>query len=394
MLEDLDELMDESGIDGLLASGNAFDDPNIFWFTGFRSSDSIIYLKSKNEEGLIATSLNTLARVEKESFIKRTHDLSDIHLSILSEGQRVDRNRDRFYKSLLKAEFSGKTLGVPDEFPASHLMTLLDLGYDVKAVPELVRKARGTKSTREVNIIRKAGKATVAAMNRVVDVIQNASVTENRTLVHRGLPLTVGRVKLILEQALLESDAESAEDAIVAVGRRGYDWHYLGRPSDRLRSGLPIIMDVFPRLKRDRYVADVTRTIVKGQPSQKVQRMFDAVLDAQNASLDALTSGARIDDVNLACFETMKKHGFDSRRLNPDAREGMTHGLGHGIGLEVHEEPSMYEIDGTFSEGHVMAIEPGVYLRSVGGVRVENDYLVSNRKPRLLTPGIEQVLYV
>ena len=394
MLDDLDELMDESGIDGLLASGNAFEDPNVFWITGFRSSDSIIYLKNKNEEGLIATSLNTLDRVEKESFIKRTHDLSDVHLSILSEGQRVDRNRDRFYKSLLKAEFSGKTLGVPDEFPASHLMKLLDLGYSVKAVPELVRKARATKSAREVNIIRRAGRATVTAINRAVDVIQNASVADNRTLMHRGLPLTVGRIKLILELALLENNAESAEDAIVAVGRKGYDWHYLGKPSDRLRHGVPIIIDVFPRLKLNRYVADITRTVVKGSPSKKVQSMFDAVIDAQAASIDALTAGARIDDVNLACFETLKKHGFDSRRLNPDAREGMTHGLGHGIGLEVHEEPSMYELDGLFSEGHVMAIEPGVYLRSVGGVRVENDYLVTNRKPKLLTPGIEQVLYV
>lgn len=394
MLEDLDPLMEKYGIDALLAAGNAFEDPNIFWLTGFRSPDHVIYFKNRGEEGLIAAALNTLDRVARESFIKKTHDLADVYLPMLKEGLRVDKHRDRLYKSLLDAEFAGGCIGVPDEFRASQLMVLLDLGYDIKVVPDLFREARATKSTREIKTIRKAGEATVEAINVVLDVIQNAKVGDNRVLIHEGQPLTVGRTKLVLEQALLERQAESAEDAIVAVGRRGFDWHYLGRPSDKLRTGLPIIMDVFPRLKLDRYVADVTRTVVKGTPRPMVQKMFDAVVDALEKTEDALTDGAVRDEVNLACYETLQKHGFDSRRLNPEAKEGMTHGLGHGIGLEVHEEPSLYDREARFSEGHVVAIEPGVYLRSVGGVRVENDYVVTKRKPRLLTPGIDRVLFL
>ncbi|TFF84842.1 aminopeptidase P family protein [Candidatus Thorarchaeota archaeon] len=394
MLEDLDCLMEKHEVDTLLATGNAFEDPNIFWLTGFRSPDHVIYLRNRGEEGLIAAALNTLDRVTKESFIKKTHDLSDVYLEMLEEGLRVSKHHDRLYESLLDAEFSGGCIGIPDEFPASHLMMLLDRGYDVKVVPDLVREARATKSSREFRMIRKSGKATVEAINVVLDVIQNAEVGDNRVLMHKGQPLTVGRTKLVLEQALLERQAESAEDAIVAVGRRGFDWHYLGKPSDKLRSGLPIIMDVFPRLKLDRYVADVTRTVVRGKPRPKVEKMFEAVVDALGMTEDALTHGAVIEDVNLACYETLQKHGFDSRHLNPDAKEGMTHGLGHGIGLEVHEEPSLYDRDKHFSEGHVVAIEPGVYLRSVGGVRVENDYVVTKRKPRLLTPGVDRILFL
>ena len=145
MLQDLDSLMEKYEIDALLATGNAFENPNIFWLTGFRSPDAIVYLKNKGEEALAAAALNTIDRLARESFIKRTHDFSDVYLAILREGLGVTKNWDRLYKSVLDAEFSGERLGVPDELRASHLMTLLSLGYKVKVVPDLLREARATK---------------------------------------------------------------------------------------------------------------------------------------------------------------------------------------------------------------------------------------------------------
>ena len=199
---------------------------------------------------------------------------------------------------------------------------------------------------------------------------------------------------MTLDKALTEQRAEAAEDSIVAVGKRGFDWHYLGAPKDSIKEGEPVIMDVFPRLKADRYVADVTRTVVKGTVSKKVQNMFEAVLEACVASADALRNGVRVDEVNEACAMVLKSHGFNSRFSTPTAEEGMTHSLGHGIGLEIHENPSMYEGETHFRDGHVMAIEPGVYLRSVGGVRIENDYLVTKGRAKRLTRGLDDVMYV
>jgi Xaa-Pro aminopeptidase len=158
------------------------------------------------------------------------------------------------------------------------------------------------------------------------------------------------------------------------------------------KAGEPVIIDVYPRLKLDRYVADVTRTVVKGTLSDKVRMMYESVIEASEAAIDALRDGALVDDVNMACFHALKAHGFDSRRLNPSATEGMTHGLGHGIGLEVHENPSMYRYSNKFSEGHVLAIEPGVYLKTIGGVRVENDYAVTKGKAKRLTLGLDDVI--
>ncbi len=394
MQKDLDPLMEKYGIDALLTNGSAFDNPNIYWLTGFRSSDNIIYLKNKGEEPLVASAFLALERVKKESLIKRTHDLSEVYLNLLKENKKIRDNLDRPYDDLLKNQFSGKVLGVPDEFPASLLVMLQGMGYNIKVVRDIVSEARATKSAKEIEIIKKAGDATTDAITQIIEMVKDCDIGANKVLMHNGESLTVGKVKLALDHFLLDKGAESADDTILAVGEKGFDWHYLGVADDKIKSEVPVILDVFPRLKQERYIADVTRTFVKGPVPKRVRKMFEAVEDAVNNTVDALTDSANIDDVNMACFKTLKKHGFDSRRLNPDAKDGMTHGLGHGIGLEVHELPSTYSREDSYLEGNVMAIEPGVYLEGIGGVRIENDYAVTKGKAKRLTTGIEDVLYI
>ncbi len=394
MLHDIHALMEKYEIDGLFAFESPFDSSNLLWLTGFRSSDTIFYLQNKGEQGIIGASFNTLDRVKKESFVTRTYDLSELVIQLLKEKKKVLEHRDALIGPMLRDEFTGTKLGIPDDLPASVLIILQKLGYDVKVVRDLVPDARATKSSEEVRKIKMAGDATVGAISKVIEMIRDADVGPNKTLLYEGSPLTVGKVKLALEHFLLDRTAECSEDTILAVGSKAFDWHYLGKSSDKLKAEVPIILDVFPRLKQERYVADVTRTIVKGTPSARVIEMYDAVQAAADAVVDTLTAGAKIDDVNLACFNTLKLHGFDSMRLNPEAKEGMTHGLGHGIGLEVHEQPSMYDFEACFEEGHVMAIEPGVYLRDVGGVRIENDYVVTKSKAKLLTRNLDTILWV
>ena len=394
MLEDLDTLMQQNSIDALIVQGNAFEIPDVFWLTGFRSPDSIIYLKNANEEPIVASLYHTLERIKKESFIKKTHDLNDVYMQLLQEHKRLYDHPDVVFDSILKEHFSGKVIGVPDHIPARVLLAIQSLGYEVKAVPKLLLNARATKSTNEIKIITKAGRATTSAISNVVDLIKNSKIGPNKKLIHKKNPLTVRDIKLCLDHSLLDFNAESAEDAIVAVGRKGFDWHYLGNPRDPIKAGVPIILDVFPRLKLGRYVADVTRTVVKGTPNKKLQSMFDAVLDACHATVDSLTDSAGIEDVNMACYNTLQRHGFDSSKLNPKAEEGMTHGLGHGIGLEVHEYPSLYSYEDHLREGHILAIEPGVYLRAQGGVRIENDYAITKKKAKRLTKGIDDIIFV
>ncbi|MHA1769991.1 MAG: M24 family metallopeptidase [Candidatus Thorarchaeota archaeon] len=394
MLEDLDRLMEHEGIDAFVAEGTAFEVPDIFWLTGFRSPDTVTYLHNRGEAPLVAAGFNTLDRLHKESFVNKTYDLTEIYLALMRENKRASENPERIYGPLLKDEFSGSVIGVPDHIPASVLVAIQELGYKIKVVPNLIKEARATKSRKEIRTIVKAGRATIGAVSKVIEMIKDSDIGAKNNLLYNGQPLTAGDIKLALDHSLLDQHAEAAEDSIVAVGKKGYDFHYLGRLRDPLKAGVPIIIDVFPRLKLDRYVADVTRTVVKGPVTDDVRKMFDAVIDAANASAEALRDGAKIDDVNLACYNTLKQHGFASRKLDPEAQEGMLHGLGHGIGLEVHELPSFYHYDDHFVEGHVVAVEPGLYLKRIGGVRVENDFAVTKGKAKLLTTGLDPYQFV
>ena len=394
MLDDMDVLMEKYEIDGLFTYGSPFTSPNLLWLTGFRSVDSIYYLQNKGEQGIIGAPFNTLERVKKESFVKRTFDMSDTVIQLLKENKAVMDYRETLFGPMIKELFTGEIIGVPDEIPASILVLIQKLGYETKVVRDLISDARATKTPNEIKTIKKAGAATVGAVSKIIEMIKDSDIGANKTLMYEGSPLTVGQAKRALDHFLLDQNTEAAEDTILAVGEKAFDWHYLGNSEDELKAETPLILDVYPRLKQERYVADVTRTIVKGNPSARVKEMFEAVQAATDASVDALTDGAKIDDVNLACFNTLKQHGFDSRRLNPDAKDGMTHGLGHGIGLEVHEQPSMYKREDYFAAGHVMAIEPGVYLEGIGGVRIENDYAVTKGAAELLTKNLDTILWV
>jgi Xaa-Pro aminopeptidase len=394
VLDDLDSLMENYEVDGIIAVGNAYDTPDIYWLTGFRSPDPITYVKNRGEEPVVATFFNTLERVLKESRIRRTHDLSEIYIGLMKEGKSARDNIDAFVKDAMKKVFTGKVVGVPDHFPAEQLVIIQKMGYEVKVVPELLRDARATKSAAEIDAIKKAGDATVGGITKLLDMVKDSEIGPNKTLMYAGEALTVGRMKLALEHFLLDHAAEAAMDTILAVGKKAFDWHYLGAPDDELKAEEPIILDVFPRLKQERYVADVTRTFVKGSVSEKLCDMFESVQVAAGSAIDSIKDGAKIDDANMACYERLKRSGYDSRRLNPRATEGMTHGLGHGIGLEVHENPSLYDREAHFESGHVMAIEPGVYLKAIGGVRIENDYLVSTDRAVLLTRGLDEILYL
>ncbi|MFW9944025.1 MAG: M24 family metallopeptidase [Candidatus Sifarchaeia archaeon] len=394
MLDDLNALMGKYGIDALFTAGSTFKMNDLFWLTGFRSGDEIVFIQNINDKPVVAAGFHTLSRVQKESRIKTTHDVTDVFLKLMKENKRPDENLDVIFDDILRSVFTGKTIGIPDDTSSKVYETVLNLGYDVKVVSDIMMDARATKSESETRAIRKAGDATTSAISKVMEMVKDSEVGPKKTLMYEGKPLTVKDVKLTLEHFLLDQGAHCAEDTILAVGDKGFDWHYLGAPEDELKAEVPIILDVFPRLKMERYIADVTRTFVKGSVSEKVRHMFESVKAAADSSVDALTDGAKIDDVNLACAETLKKAGYDSRRLNPTASEGMTHGLGHGIGLAVHEGPSMYQRENHFAVGNVMAIEPGVYFKEIGGVRIENDYAVTKGKAKLLTTGLDELPFL
>ena len=139
-----------------------------------------------------------------------------------------------------------------------------------------------------------------------------------------------------------------------------------------MRVGVPIVVDIFPRSRRTRYHSDMSRTFVVGRASSAVKGMHKAVCEAQDAALDGLKCGASLSGVHDTVCMVLEKHGFGVPRKGVLPRKGLLHSTGHGLGLEVHEPPSVSSMGDVFKPGDVVTVEPGLYDRRVGGVRIED----------------------
>ena len=159
----------------------------------------------------------------------------------------------------------------------------------------------------------------------------------------------------------------------MAGGRDGGDCHERG--SGELRTGEPVIVDIFPRNRKTRYYGDCTRTVVHGTAPDEILKMHKAVVEAKAAAIAATRAGVTGEAVHRATTEAILAHGYEIGLPAEDSAEDFTsmpHGTGHGVGLDVHEPPLLDTGGPELVVGDVVTIEPGVYSRAIGGVRVED----------------------
>lgn len=254
---------------------------------------------------------------------------------------------------------------------------------------------RRRKTPDELAKIREVQAATEAAVALACRTIARARASHDGTLMHEGAPLTSERVRTMIDLFLVEHGMTNPT-SIVAGGTQGGDCHDHGHGP--LRTGEPIIVDVFPKSARHLYNGDSTRTVVHGTPTPEIVRMHRAVVEAKAAATARARAGVRAGDVHAATVETLRRHGFERGLPRPDAPATFTslqHGTGHGLGLDGHEPPLIDGDAGTGPEllaGDVITIEPGLYSRAFGGVRVEDTVAVTAAGCEDLGTGLAQGL--
>jgi Xaa-Pro aminopeptidase len=226
-------------------------------------------------------------------------------------------------------------------------------------------------------------------ISKIIDTIANSKIEPNGTLTYkadgRKETLTSGKVKAMMGHAFLDSGIVN-EDPIVACGPKSALPHYSGENEDKFKANQPIIFDIFPQSIRKRYFTDMTRTVVKGKAPKQIKKMFDAVKQAHDASIDAIHAGVVGSDVYNLCCDILEKAGYESTRGGNQTEKGFIHGLGHGVGLAVHEGPGMGELSKfPVSEHAVVTVEPGLYDPMIGGVRIEDTVEVTQKGCRNLT---------
>jgi Xaa-Pro aminopeptidase len=285
------------------------------------------------------------------------------------------------------ARLGARRLVVPLELPVGVADRLRAEGIEV--VPdemEFVRRRR-SKNASEVEGVRRAQAAADAGMAAAAELLGSAT-SDDGVLMHDGEVLTSEAVRSRIRAVCAERGAPVGEDIIVAGGAAGASGHEQG--TGPLPAGAPVIVDIWPRDERSGCFSDMTRTFVAGgEPSDDVARWHALARAALDRVYEQLRPGVTGRELFAAACEVYEEAGEPTQRTKPEGevlRDGFFHSLGHGVGLEVHEEPSLGRTGADpLVPGDVVAVEPGCYRHGYGGVRLEDLVLVTEDGHERLT---------
>ncbi len=237
--------------------------------------------------------------------------------------------------------------------------------------------ARRAKDAQEIGWLRQCQRDTEAAVRMACQTIASASVRDDGVLMRDGKPLTSDRVREAVDVFLLRRGYQNPE-AIIAGGIEGSDCHEHGHAE--LRTCESVVVDIFPRSRKTLYNGDCTRTVVHGAPPRELVQMHGAVVAAKAAAIAMVRPGVTGEEIHAETSRVIRESGFMMGMPSSEetwARARMTHGTGHGVGLEVHEPPLLAMKGPPLIEGDVVTVEPGLYQPGLGGVRVEDMVVVT-----------------
>lgn len=272
-----------------------------------------------------------------------------------------------------------RTITVDRSFPFLFAEMIQSAKIEIVLDPELGVRERRIKDAHEVEALRRAQSVTEDAIEMALTLIASAQTRADGVLIDpddSSQPLTSESVMRRIDMFLMERGFAS-DGHIVAAGPAGGDCHNPG--SGPIRTGEPVIVDVFPRDKSTGYHGDCTRMVVHGDIPDGVRKMHAAVVAAKRAAIGATRAGVTGEDVHRAAIEVIQRHGYALGFPPADAPEGfcsMPHGTGHGLGLDLKEPPLLDMKGPELVAGDAVTVEPGLYMPGVGGMRLEDLVIV------------------
>ncbi|UCG39281.1 MAG: aminopeptidase P family protein [bacterium] len=335
----------------------SYQDADQYYLSGFLCQDPFAVLETGRRKVVLGVSPMEEGRARKEA---PAAEVVPLH-------RKKGQNLTQILGAFLRRRCDGKVRVLPT-LSLGLAQDLRAEGIGIEIDGATLARRRRSKTGGQIGAIESVQRACEGAMAAVRALLAGCPV-RGGVLQHGGEPLTAEKVRSVIEVLLLESGLETA-DTIVAPGRGGSDPHWRG--AGELRAGVPVVVDIFPRSRLSRYHSDMTRTFVVGRATPTVRRMHEAVLEAQDVAISTLRQGVRLADVHDSVCDVLRKRGYGVPGGPRLPRSGLLHGTGHGLGLQVHEAPSVSVTEDTLEPGDVITIEPGLYDARVGGVRLED----------------------
>ncbi len=373
-----------------LLAGIPLNNQTLYHQIGFLVGDAAAYLDNLPPDGksLLLVRDIELARARQ---IARADEIACANDFKPSGGLSGDRDVATAQAIVELLRQRGVTQVTADRtLPFLYAAHLQDAGILLSLDDELGVRARRVKSAEEIKALEYAQEVTGQAMTLACKWIATADVDANGTLTQDDDVLTSERVRRRITQYLMDQGFTTPNDSIVVTVPHVADCHHMG--TGPLKTGLPVIVDIFPRDEASRYYGDCTRTVVHGTPTDEVVAMHRAVVAAKEAARIALRPGTTGDAVHRVTIATLKQYGYEyvpGSTPHDQHVPALRHGTGHGIGLDVHE-PILLSTDGEeILAGEVFTVEPGLYSSTLGGVRVEDMVHVTVDAAVILSPLYE-----
>ena len=351
----------------IIASSEA--DANLYYDTRFMAPDDFVFMEIRGRRHLLMSDLE-VDRARAQAKVHQVHSLSK-----LARAFKDQHGKRGSYLDLIEAFAKNQkalAFTVPANFPLSFADPLRQRGFRIEVKPDPFFHERTVKSREEIRAVTQAIRFTEAAIAKAIHAMKK-SVIRRGKLYLNGEALTSEAIKKIINVSLMEDNC-IASHSIVACGIDCVDPHNQG--SGPLYANQSIIMDIFPRASDTRYFADISRTVVRGKASPKLKKMFAAVLEGQQIAFRAIRNGADGSLIHAAIQKRFEELGFKTGVMNGRV-QGFFHGTGHGLGLDIHEDPRISVGKYLLKTNQIVTVEPGLYYEDAGGVRLEDDVVVT-----------------
>lgn len=356
------------------------------WFSRFKAGDPFPAFSHRGKKvGLLP--LLEVGRAKTESDFDVILNLTEM----IKDARAKDPKAGVAEVIALAAKARGiRRFTVPHDFPAGLWERLRELGLkldlpgkgrDERAAPQVFPQ-RAHKDKVDAAGIAAGNRGSSAAFSAVERILRESTI-KGKWVRWKGRVLTAEDLHAAAHQAVLEVGCINDHGLIIAPGDQAVDCHAAG--TGPVPAHEPIVVDIYPRHIATGLYGDMTRTYLKGKASPERRRMIQTVKDAHAAALKALRAGVTGAAVYAAAADLIKARGYFTGKKK-GAYVGFFHGLGHGLGFDVHEAPSLSPAaHQPLEPGHVVTIEPGLYYPGLGGCRFEDVALVTKTGHKLLS---------
>jgi Xaa-Pro aminopeptidase len=345
--------------------------------------DPFLYVERNGERHAVVTSFE-IDRIDALGVGVKTHPLEEFgNDELLAQGLSRDDVARRVALNACRS-LGLVEAAVPPTFPLELADFLRAEGLSLTPDRALFDARRRVKNEFELAGIRRAQRGCEAALDAARELLRRAEPS-NGSLAVDGEPLTCERIKLVVERVFGEHGL-SAEEFVVAHGPQTAVGHDMG--SGPIAPNEPIVFDLFPRDRESGCFSDMTRTFVVGTPDDELVRYRELCREALDRALGEIRPGVAGSELHRLVCDFFHEHGFPtqlSKQPGEVLSEGFYHGLGHGVGLEVHEKPALGRGSDELVAGDVVAVEPGLYRQGYGGCRLEDLVLVTESGAENLT---------